>query len=157
LRDRHIDTQTRDIDIEIFYVISRSTKQRERERENMASPKVGSVSMILAAVSGASSVAMAAYGAHGTKGMSEAFRKSYNNGNKLHMIHSTVLLGLALGVAGDSKVLKRPKLTTALFASGILLFSGSCYLAALTGNRKNGRFAPIGGTALILGWLSLVL
>lgn len=114
-----------------------------------------SVPLILSAVSGASSVAMAAYGAHATKNMDPLMKRTFDNGNKLHMIHSTVLLGLALG-AGD-KYLKRPKLTLSLFTAGILIFSGSCYVAALTRNRSNGRLAPIGGTALIFAWLSLAL
>ena len=114
-----------------------------------------SIPLVLAAISGASSVAAAAYGAHGMKNKSDILKKTFDNGNKIHMIHSTVLLGLALG--GAKKVLKRPNLTTALFASGIAIFSGSCYLAALTGNRNNGRLAPIGGTALIFAWLSLMI
>ena len=118
-------------------------------------PQNRSLPLVLAAISGASSVAAAAYGAHATKNMSAILKKTFDNGNKIHMIHSTVLLGLALG--GAEKVIKRPNLTTALFASGVAIFSGSCYLAALTGNRSNGRLAPIGGTTLIFAWLSLML
>lgn len=42
-----------------------------------------------------------------------------------------------------------------LAAAGILLFSGSCYAAALTGNRSNGKLAPFGGFSFIFAWLAL--
>ena len=42
-------------------------------------------------------------------------------------------------------------------ALGTLGFSGSCYAAALSGDRANGRFAPYGGGTLIVAWLTLLL
>jgi len=42
-----------------------------------------------------------------------------------------------------------------LFAGGITLFCGSCYAAALTQDRANGKLAPYGGGMLIAGWLAL--
>jgi uncharacterized membrane protein YgdD (TMEM256/DUF423 family) len=44
-----------------------------------------------------------------------------------------------------------------LFVAGTVLFSGSLYALALTGRRRWGMIAPIGGTCFILGWASLVL
>ena len=44
-----------------------------------------------------------------------------------------------------------------LFFSGTCIFSGSCYAAVLSRDRSNGRFAPVGGGLLILGWLSLAI
>jgi uncharacterized membrane protein YgdD (TMEM256/DUF423 family) len=44
-----------------------------------------------------------------------------------------------------------------LFVAGTVLFSGSLYALALTGKRRWGMVAPIGGTCFILGWASLVL
>jgi uncharacterized membrane protein YgdD (TMEM256/DUF423 family) len=44
-----------------------------------------------------------------------------------------------------------------LFVIGILLFSGSLYLLALTGNRSLGMVTPFGGLAFIIGWGSLAL
>ena len=41
------------------------------------------------------------------------------------------------------------------FSVGILLFCGSLYAIALTGAVKLGMIAPIGGSLLIAGWLSL--
>ena len=44
-----------------------------------------------------------------------------------------------------------------LFVAGIVLFSGSQYLVALTGNRRWAVITPFGGAALLLGWLALVI
>ena len=44
-----------------------------------------------------------------------------------------------------------------LFIAGTVLFSGSLYALALSGVRRWGAVAPIGGMCLLLGWLALVL
>ncbi len=51
----------------------------------------------------------------------------------------------AIGVAGG------------LFILGALLFSGSIFAGQLTGLEALGRAAPVGGSAMMLGWLSLFL
>jgi uncharacterized membrane protein YgdD (TMEM256/DUF423 family) len=42
-----------------------------------------------------------------------------------------------------------------LFLAGILLFSGSLYLLALTDQRFLGAITPVGGLAFLAGWLCL--
>jgi uncharacterized membrane protein YgdD (TMEM256/DUF423 family) len=42
-----------------------------------------------------------------------------------------------------------------LFAAGILVFSGSLYVLALTGQRWWGMVTPVGGLAQIFGWACL--
>ena len=44
---------------------------------------------------------------------------------------------------------------TTLFTLGILLFSGSLYILALTGIGIFGAIAPIGGICLMAGWATL--
>ncbi|MBI4559219.1 MAG: DUF423 domain-containing protein, partial [Candidatus Hydrogenedentes bacterium] len=39
---------------------------------------------------------------------------------------------------------------------GLVIFSGSLYLLALTGIKFFGAITPIGGVALLLGWLALL-
>ena len=97
---------------------------------------------------GGSSVAAGAYGAHGLK-VDATLTKAYDNAVKYHQLGSVML-------AVASKM-PRPGLTGSLFALGTLGFSGSCYAAALSGDRANGRFAPYGGGTLILAWLTLLL
>jgi uncharacterized membrane protein YgdD (TMEM256/DUF423 family) len=103
----------------------------------------------IAGLSGASYVGAAAYGAHALNGADAALVKSFENGNRMHGLHS-IMLALC-------PLLKRPHISGALFLGGTAVFSGSCYAAALTKDRANGRFAPYGGSALIVAWLSLVI
>jgi uncharacterized membrane protein YgdD (TMEM256/DUF423 family) len=42
------------------------------------------------------------------------------------------------------------------FGLGILLFSGSLVLLALTGNRYWGAVTPVGGMLLLIGWAALI-
>jgi|MudIll2142460700_1097286.scaffolds.fasta_scaffold55330_2 uncharacterized membrane protein YgdD (TMEM256/DUF423 family) len=44
-----------------------------------------------------------------------------------------------------------------LFVAGTVLFSGSLYALALSGERRWGGVAPFGGACFILGWASLLL
>jgi uncharacterized membrane protein YgdD (TMEM256/DUF423 family) len=44
-----------------------------------------------------------------------------------------------------------------LLFGGVVLFSGSLYALALTGARSQGAVTPVGGLALILGWLTLAV
>jgi uncharacterized membrane protein YgdD (TMEM256/DUF423 family) len=44
-----------------------------------------------------------------------------------------------------------------LFVSGVCLFSGSLYALALGAPRELGMLTPIGGLALILGWLAFAV
>ncbi|GAA4034212.1 hypothetical protein GCM10022409_18200 [Hymenobacter glaciei] len=47
--------------------------------------------------------------------------------------------------------------TGALWAGGIVVFSGSLYALCFTGITKLGAVAPIGGLLLLGGWISLLL
>ena len=105
----------------------------------------------LAGLSGASAVAAAAYGAHGLSDADPVRKKAFENGNRMHLVHSVML-----AVAPILKP-RAPRVSGTLFAAGIAIFSGSCYAAELTGVRENGRLAPVGGSTLILAWLSLVV
>ena len=102
----------------------------------------------IAGVYGASSIGLAAYGAHGLQ-VDNTLQKTFENGNRMHLVHSVML--------AICPHMRRPHATGVLFLGGISIFSGSCYAAVFTRDRGNGRFAPYGGTLLILGWLSLTV
>eukprot|EP00933_Yihiella_yeosuensis_P011808 TRINITY_DN11953_c0_g1_i1.p1 TRINITY_DN11953_c0_g1~~TRINITY_DN11953_c0_g1_i1.p1 ORF type:complete len:131 (+),score=17.12 TRINITY_DN11953_c0_g1_i1:46-393(+) len=104
----------------------------------------------VAGLSGATSIAAAAYGAHGFKPSDEKFVQAFQNGKNLHMLHSVMIIVGPL-------VARWPHATGVLFSTGTAMFSGSCYASALTEDRSLGRLAPIGGGTLILAWLSLIL
>lgn len=44
-----------------------------------------------------------------------------------------------------------------LFLAGMTIFSGSLYSLVLTEEKKFGAAAPVGGVALILGWIAMGL
>ena len=74
------------------------------------------------------------------------YKEIWSNGNRYHMFHSIALLALS-----NAKVKYAGLAGTLLFA-GMFVFSGSCYVAALSENRSYGRLAPFGGTMMIIGW-----
>lgn len=102
-----------------------------------------------AAVSGAVAVACGAFGAHALEGkVPEARLKAWTTAAHYQGIHSLALLAAAS---------HRSKIPGTLLGAGIVLFSGSLYLLVLTNQRALGAITPIGGLALIGGWLALLL
>jgi len=110
--------------------------------------------IVAAAVLGALAVALGAFGAHGLAArVSPEALASWRTAAQYHLAHAVALLALALyGSAAGRSV----ALPAALFAAGIVLFSGSIYLLVLGGPRWLGPVTPLGGVALLAGWLSLV-
>ena len=110
--------------------------------------------MIISAISGALAVAAGAFGAHGLRDRVTADQlAAWSTATQYHLIHSAVLLALALYALYADKSIRLP---ASLFLAGVLLFSGSIYLLVLTPWRWLGPITPIGGLCLIAGWLSLL-
>mmetsp|Transcript_5843 Transcript_5843/g.14242 ORF Transcript_5843/g.14242 Transcript_5843/m.14242 type:complete len:123 (+) Transcript_5843:189-557(+) len=108
----------------------------------------------VAGFSGALAVGLGAFGAHGLKARvtDAALLKVWDTGAQYHLVHS-----LGIGLAAVSNNGRPSPLAAACFAGGIVLFSGSLYTITLTGNRKLGMVAPIGGLAYMAGWTMLAL
>ena len=64
-----------------------------------------------------------------------------------HLIHSIASLWAA----------ERRPMTAKLWLVGILFFSGSLYILALTGIHWLGAITPIGGFLFLVGWLMLAV
>ena len=107
----------------------------------------------LAAVAGFLAVALGAFGAHGLKNLLETngTLAIWQTGALYHLVHSVVLLGLGLA---SQRVAKWP---FTLFSTGIVIFSGSLYLLAVTNVKWLGAITPIGGLCLLGGWLVLAV
>lgn len=103
----------------------------------------------IAALSGASAVIINAYGAHTPHLKDEKLIKIFDTASRYHFIHSLVILALPL--------CRSPYLTCTFMLSGIILFSGSCYHYALTGDKRYNKVTPFGGVCYILGWLSMLI
>lgn len=112
--------------------------------------------LILAGVAGVTAVAAGAFGAHGLRSvLTPESLGVWQTGALYHLIHTVALLGTAI-LARD-EAMARPALWAGIaFAAGIVLFSGSLYLLALTGARWLGPVTPIGGLSFIVGWAMIV-
>jgi uncharacterized membrane protein YgdD (TMEM256/DUF423 family) len=101
-------------------------------------------------------VALGAFGAHALKDRLDAYSLDvYQKAVFYHFIHALgILIVSALTRAG---ALTESACTTvcALLLAGIVLFSGSLYLLALTGTRALGAVTPFGGVSFIAAWLVL--
>ncbi|MFN8446924.1 MAG: DUF423 domain-containing protein [Caldilineaceae bacterium] len=113
--------------------------------------------MVLASLLGGLAVALGAFGAHALRDrLDERMLANFETGVRYHFYHALALVAVVV-------VIKLwPTSTLAnyagwLFVVGILIFSGSLYLMALTGARWLGAITPIGGVAFIAGWLCLAL
>ena len=110
---------------------------------------IGAIALGLAVISGA-------FGAHGLRGKLDEYSMGvYEKAVFYHFIHALGLLIVpvlvrtgALNDAAASRVCW-------LLAAGILIFSGSLYVLAITGIRTLGAITPFGGLAFIAAWLLL--
>lgn len=109
------------------------------------------------AVAGLLAVAIGAFGAHVLEDLiSGRYMEIYRTGVQYHMFHSA---GILLIAALADKLPSR-KLTAwafRLLLAGIIIFSGSLYILAVTGWEALGAITPIGGVAFVAGWLCLAL
>lgn len=113
--------------------------------------------LVIAALSGLLAVIIGAFGAHGLKSkISEEMLAVYNTGVQYHFYHLLVLLvtGLLLLKWPEAQAFK---IAGWLFIAGMLVFSGSLYILAITGIRWLGAITPLGGLAFIGGWLALAI
>jgi uncharacterized membrane protein YgdD (TMEM256/DUF423 family) len=104
----------------------------------------------LAAIAGFLAVALGAFGAHSLKAtlLQNDTLAVWQTGALYHLVHAVVLLLLAQ----RSSI---PRWPFILFGIGIVIFSGSLYLLAVTNIKILGAITPIGGLCFLAGWLML--
>lgn len=108
----------------------------------------------LGAVFAALSVAAGAFGAHSLKSIIPADMLAvFETAVRYQMYHALALLI----VGGMFKHLPEQNIRVSgwCFVAGIVLFSGSLYVIALTGTRWVGAITPLGGAAFLAGWIAL--
>jgi uncharacterized membrane protein YgdD (TMEM256/DUF423 family) len=105
--------------------------------------QAGAVGMFLA-------VALGAFAAHGLKArLTPEMLTIFETGVRYHVYHALALL--ALGAA------RGPEKAGWCFVAGIVVFSGSLYVLALTGEKRLGMITPIGGVLFLAGWVLFAL
>ena len=110
--------------------------------------------MLAGALAGFVGVAFGAFGAHGLRGrLSPDMLAVFETGVRYQMYHALALmLTAALMMTGRIESGRAAAAAGWLFVAGIVLFSGSLYLLAVTGITVLGAITPIGGVAFLLGW-----
>jgi uncharacterized membrane protein YgdD (TMEM256/DUF423 family) len=111
------------------------------------------VFIVFTALSGCFSVLFGAWLAHAGQHIIEVDKVRLITAHHYQVIHTLALLVVI--IAYRVKTSRPLFISATLFIFGILLFSGSLYLKTYTGILSLGSFAPFGGIALALGWLSL--
>lgn len=98
---------------------------------------------VLAAVSAAVAIAAGAFGAHGASGQAAEWLRT---GGMYQLVHAVaVLVAVQQRATGPGWAM----------LGGAALFAGTLYAMALGAPRWFGAIAPIGGAAMIAGWLWL--
>jgi uncharacterized membrane protein YgdD (TMEM256/DUF423 family) len=112
--------------------------------------------LVLAALNGALAVAFGAFAAHGLSQQLDAHALGiFETGARYHMYHA-LAMGLA-ALAMQSSGVRAATWSAALFLIGIILFSGSLYALAMTGERVFAFATPVGGVSFLAGWILLAL
>lgn len=110
---------------------------------------------ITAAVLGLLGVAAGAFGAHGLEGkLSPEQLAWWETAARYQMIHALALLLVGWGAGPWSRT---RSLAALGFGLGVLIFSGTLYAMALGGPRVLGAVTPLGGLALMLGWVMVAV
>ncbi|WP_087023519.1 DUF423 domain-containing protein [Thaumasiovibrio subtropicus] len=112
--------------------------------------------LVLASLSGALSVMLGAFAAHGLKAkLPPHLLDVFQTGVQYQFIHTLVLLVVGIWM----RFLPTSGLSYAalFFALGIVMFSGSLYALALTGIKWFGPITPLGGLCFIIGWVALAV
>jgi len=112
----------------------------------------------LAAILGALTVVIGAFGAHGLEPVLTRYDHldTYETAVKYQFYHTLaiLLLGVLMRTFQEEKYLKYSVLC---FFTGIIIFSGSLYVLSLTNLSWLGAITPLGGLAFILGWIFLFI
>lgn len=110
--------------------------------------------IVLAAVSGAVTVGLGAFGAHALKNMVEPdMLVVWQTAVFYQFVHTLAIFAAA--VCAPLWNHKGALWVCIAWAVGLLLFSGSLYALVLSGIKVLGAITPIGGVLMIIGWLLL--
>ncbi len=111
--------------------------------------------LIFGALAGMIAVMLGAFGAHALRArLAPDMLTVYQTAVQYHFWHALALL--AIGMLMYHLPASAPlRWSGALMATGLVLFSGSLYLLAITGVRMLGVITPLGGVAWIIAWALL--
>lgn len=116
--------------------------------------------LLAAGIFGATGVALGALGAHrlqpllAQRGMAQV----WETGSRYHLMHAIALLGIAAWVKNAPAGPATSRLIWAAWcwSVGIVLFAGSLYWFSVGGPFPLVYVTPVGGIALLVGWLFVI-
>lgn len=115
--------------------------------------------IVSGALHGFLAVALGAFGAHALKEVLDDYgRGIWETAVQYQMFHATGLL--VIGLLMSTKLLgevKQLNLAGIFFNLGIVFFSGSLYVLAISGIKVLGAITPIGGVLFLTGWVLIML
>lgn len=110
--------------------------------------------LLAGALFGTLAVALGAFGAHALKNLltQNGRTEIYELAVRYHFYHALALLLIGILMRAENYNLS---ISALLIFFGVILFSGSLYLYALTGIRFLNFFTPVGGVLMLAGWIAL--
>lgn len=111
-------------------------------------------SLRFGAVLGGTGVALGAFGAHALSDVLTPERlETFETAVRYQLVHALALIAIALASAHFGSPALR--LGARLMTVGVAIFAGTLYLLVATGIGILGAVTPLGGAALIGGWICL--
>ena len=101
-------------------------------------------------------VILGAFGAHGLRDRLDAYSMSvYEKAVFYHFVHALGILIVSIMPRASMLPQAAASWVCALLCAGIVLFSGSLYVLAISGVRPLGAITPLGGLCFIAAWVLL--
>ena len=101
-------------------------------------------------------VMLGAFGAHALRDRLDAYSMGvYEKAVFYHFIHALGILIVSSMPKAGALSQNAATWVCALLLAGVVIFSGSLYALAITGNRTLGAITPIGGLSFITAWFIL--
>jgi uncharacterized membrane protein YgdD (TMEM256/DUF423 family) len=101
-------------------------------------------------------VMIGAFGAHALAGRLDAYSKGvYETAVMYHFFHALGLLVVSFLPRIGALSADRTAWVCGLLLLGVILFSGSLYVLAISGVRMLGAVTPFGGVSFIAAWILL--
>ena len=113
--------------------------------------------LLIGSILGFLGVTLGAFGAHALKArLSPDMLGVFETGVRYQMYHTfaVLMVAAAIGQMGYARLLM---IAGWSFTAGVLLFSGSLYVLALSGVGILGAITPLGGLLFLVGWASLAI
>lgn len=126
--------------------------------KNLQVSKFSRWALVAGALFAALAVVLGAFAAHALKQVLDSYTLGiFETAVRYQMYHAIALLVVAVLAIVSKFPTGWLRLAAIAFTLGIVLFSGSLYLLALSGIKWLGAVTPLGGIAFIIGWLAMIV